>query len=59
MVGEILSEIEGSVKSLMLIPSGGGRFEWTVDGDVVYSKAETGRYPEMNELKELVYAKLS
>ena len=43
----------------MLIPSGGGRFEWTVDGDVVYSKAETGRYPEMNELKELVYAKLS
>ena len=59
MVGEILSEIEGSVKSLTLIPSGSGRFEWTVDGEVVYSKAETGRYPEMNELKELVYAKLN
>ena len=59
MVGEILSELEDSVASLTLIPSGGGRFEWKVDGDLVYSKAETGRYPEMNELKELVYAKLS
>jgi selenoprotein W-related protein len=59
MVGEILNEIEDSVASVTLIPGGGGRFEWKVDGELVYSKTETGRYPEMNELKELVYAKLS
>jgi selenoprotein W-related protein len=46
------------VASLELIPSDSGRFEWTVDGELVYSKAATGRYPELNELKEAVYAKL-
>ena len=59
MVSEILSEIQHAVASVELVPSHGGRFEWTVDGDLVYSKLQAGRYPELNELKELVAAKLS
>ena len=58
MVGEILSDIEDSVKSLTLIPSSGGRFEWTVNGDLLFSKAASGRFPELRELKDLLYAKL-
>ncbi len=58
MVGEILSEIQDSVKRVTLVPSDSGRFEWTVNGDLVYSKKKTGRYPELRELKELIYAKL-
>ena len=58
MVGEILPDIAESVKSLTLIPSSGGRFEWSVDGEVVYSKAETGKYPDLHELKALIYAKV-
>ena len=58
MVSEILNEIQSEVASLELIPSAGGRFEWTVDGELVYSKAATGRYPDLAELKEAVYAKL-
>ena len=58
MVGEILSEIQGQVQSLALIPGDSGRFEWTVNGALVYSKAASGRFPELKELKELVYAKL-
>ena len=58
MVGEILAEIEEHVRSITLIPSTGGRFEWSVNGDLVYSKAASGRYPELKELKELIYAKL-
>jgi selenoprotein W-related protein len=40
------------VESLRLIPSGGGRFEVTVNGQVVYSKAATGRFPEPAEVLE-------
>ena len=58
MVDAILSEIQHDVQSLDLIPSKGGRFEWTVNGDVVYSKKATGRYPELNDLKEAIVAKL-
>ena len=58
MVGEILAEIEGSVSGVTLIPGSGGVFEWTVNDELVFSKAATGRYPEMKELKELIYAKL-
>ena len=47
MVSEILNDIQTEVASLELIPSDGGRFEWTVDGELVYSKAATGRYPEL------------
>ena len=59
MVDEVLSEIQHDVKSLEMIPSKGGRFEWTVNGDLVYSKKATGRYPELNDLKEAIFAKLS
>ena len=45
MVSEILNEIQSDVASLELIPSAAGRFEWTVDGELVYSKAATGPLP--------------
>ena len=58
MVSDILSEIQSTVASVELVPSSGGRFEWSVDGDVVYSRKATGRYPELKELKQLVADRL-
>jgi len=29
-----------------MVPSGGGRFEIDVDGEPIYSKLETGQFPE-------------
>ena len=58
MVDEVLSEIQHDVKSLEMFPSKGGRFEWTVNGDLVYSKKETGRYPAPQDLKKAIFAKL-
>jgi selenoprotein W-related protein len=58
MVAEILSEIQTDVQSINMIPSSGGRFEWSVNGDLVYSKKATGRYPDLKELKQALYAKL-
>jgi selenoprotein W-related protein len=28
------------------VPSDGGRFEISIDGDLIYSKLKTGKFPE-------------
>jgi selenoprotein W-related protein len=33
------------IEEIVLLPSGGGRFEITVDGQLIYSKVATGRHP--------------
>ncbi len=50
MATQLLDEFESSVDRLSLVPSGGGRFEITVDGDLVYSKLETGRHAEYDDV---------
>lgn len=37
--------------------SGGGVFEVTADGDLIFSKKALGRFPEDNEVLELLAAK--
>jgi selenoprotein W-related protein len=49
-----LNNIESGIASVKLIPSGGGRFEVTVNKRLVYSKLETGRHAESGEVLELV-----
>lgn len=44
--GEIISEIE-------LIPSDGGAYEIKVNGDLIYSKLETGRHADPPEILAL------
>ena len=39
-------------------PACGLRFEWSVNGELVFSKAAMGRFPDLDELKEIVYAYL-
>ncbi len=51
---ELLAEFEDKIESIKLIPSGGGRFEVTVNGKLVYSKVETGRHAEPGEISGLV-----
>lgn len=53
MAAELESEL--GVQS-ELIAGSGGVFTVTVDGDVVYSKAETGRFPEPGEAAKAVKA---
>ncbi|MCP4525460.1 MAG: SelT/SelW/SelH family protein [Aestuariibacter sp.] len=53
-----MEEFESRVTSWELIPSGGGRFEVTVGGVLVYSKLQTGRHTDSAELRKLIKAKL-
>lgn len=39
--------------NLNLVSSGGGRFEVEVDGNLIYSKAATGRHAEDGEIVRL------
>jgi selenoprotein W-related protein len=43
---EIIKGMEyGTLSSVTVIPSEGGVFEVTVDGELIHSKAETGKFP--------------
>ena len=55
---DLLKEFEPYVSSWELIPSDAGRFEVTVNGELVYSKLETGRHTDTDELRPLIKAKL-
>lgn len=41
-------------RELALIPGSGGQFEVEVNGELVFSKKQQGRYPEIKELKEAI-----
>ena len=42
------------IKNYNLVPSSGGCFEVTVDGDLIYSKLKTGQFPDEQAVIEQV-----
>ena len=50
----LLGEYKTKINGLTIVPSGGGRFEVTVDGNLIYSKLATGRFPEISEVKKAI-----
>jgi selenoprotein W-related protein len=53
-----LPKFKFDVEEWQLSPSDGGRFEIYVDGDLIYSKLETGRFPDENELIKTIRKRL-
>ena len=51
---ELVKQFEPEIQSIRLIPSEGGRFEVTVDGQLIYSKLQTRRHAEAGEVAGLV-----
>lgn len=43
-----------AIAELTLVPSSGGRFEVTLDGELIYSKASTRRHAAPGEVAGLV-----
>lgn len=50
MATQLLDEFEPDIDEFTLIVSDGGRFEVELDGDLVYSKLETGRHAEYEDV---------
>lgn len=53
-MAKLIAEYERAIEEFRLIPSKGGRFEFVVNDELLYSKLETGRHAEEDELLLLV-----
>ena len=51
---ELLKHYEHVIETMTLLPSDGGRFEVTVNGQLLYSKLEKHRHAEAGEVLGLV-----
>ena len=54
MAQELLTTFEQELAGVTLSPDTGGVFEVTVNGRLVWSRKESGRFPEMKELKQMI-----
>jgi selenoprotein W-related protein len=50
LTDDILSKFKTDVKGLTLVPSGGGCFEVSLNGELIYSKLQTGEYPTAGQI---------
>ena len=54
LADDLLTNFEPEIESVSLVPSSGGRFEISVNGQLIFSKLQTGRHPEPGEINDLV-----
>ena len=54
MAQELLTTFQGDLGEVALVPGTGGVFEVRLDGQVMWSRAEEGRFPELKELKQRI-----
>ncbi len=53
-MGELIKHYEHMIEEITIVPSDGGRFEVTVNGQLLFSKLETHRHAEAGEVVGLV-----
>ena len=58
MTAKLLTEYKQRIEDLKLIPSGGGCFELSVDGELIYSKLKTGQFPDESAMLTAVGKRL-
>ena len=49
---ELLTTFEVELGEVALVPGSGGIFEIRVDGELLWSRREAGRFPEAKEIKQ-------
>ncbi len=54
MTEELLKLYTPNIEEITLRPSSGGRFEISVDGELIYSKKATGRHVQPGEIAGLL-----
>lgn len=54
MAQELLNTFSTELGEAALVPGMGGIFEVRVDGELIWSREEMGRFPDIKELKQLV-----
>ena len=54
LADDLLKHFEPEIESITLVPSNGGRYEISVNGQLIYSKLQTGRHANPGEVIGLV-----
>jgi selenoprotein W-related protein len=58
LASRVLSEFKQKVSNLTLVPSGGGAFELSANGELLYSKLKTGEFPDEQAIIDLLGKRL-
>ena len=58
MTTKIVNKFKQRIEQMTLVPSDGGRFEVSLDGDLVYSKLETDAFPDEAKIIDQVANRL-
>jgi selenoprotein W-related protein len=53
LTAALLKDFEMQIGNFTLVPSDGGRFEVSVNGELIYSKLKSGRHVQAGEVNEL------
>jgi selenoprotein W-related protein len=54
LADDLLKNFEPEIESITLVPSNGGRYEISVNGQLIFSKLQTGRHADPGEVIGLV-----
>jgi len=54
MAADLLEKYGTDVKTMTLIPSGGGVYEVEHNGNLIYSKKQTGEFPDLNQIISMI-----
>ncbi|TAM78906.1 MAG: SelT/SelW/SelH family protein [Acidobacteria bacterium] len=54
MVQELLTTFQDEIGEAVLVPGMGGVFEVRISDEMIWSREEQGRFPDIKELKQLV-----
>ena len=58
MTSKLLTTYKQQIQDLKLIPSKGGCFELSADGDLLYSKLQAGKFPDEKAMIDAVGSRL-
>jgi len=59
LASRVLTEFKQKISNLTLIPSGGGCFELSANGELLYSKLKTGQFPDEQGIIDTLEKRLS
>jgi selenoprotein W-related protein len=54
----LLTAYKQQIQDFKLIPAGGGCFELSLNGDLIYSKLKTGKFPDEQWVVDAVGSRL-
>jgi len=55
---EVMREYDYDIGSYKIVTARDGKFEFSINGELIFSKLETGRFPSNEEIKEAIKARI-